>query len=190
MKRRTLLRTSAAAVGGGGAALGGLRLFSGASSAQTAVSLDVVGDSATLDAEDSVAAVVLNLSVDWAYDLPSGSTPDTVVVEIAAAEGDDELAVVDSADSAQLFTSADGSESFDVDLIAEGALSASSLTPSSGERETDVTIEARLRVLGGDTVLARDSVSDVATVTIERDAVNPDEYGSVGGSGSLSIEIA
>jgi len=67
-------------------------------------------------------------------------------------------------------------------------LDAAALAPAAGTRETPVTIEARLRVEsdGGD-VLARDSATDQATVTIERQA-DPSEYGSVGGSGTLRIE--
>ena len=62
------------------------------------------------------------------------------------------------------------------------------MAPDDGTRDTDVTIEARLRVLGGDDVLARDSVSDTATVSVERDAGDAAEYGDVGGSGTLTIE--
>ena len=62
------------------------------------------------------------------------------------------------------------------------------VAPESGARDTDVTIEARLRVLGGGDVLARDTVSDTATVSVERDAVDASEYGDVGGSGTLTIE--
>ena len=62
------------------------------------------------------------------------------------------------------------------------------VAPESGARDTDVTIEARLRVLGGGDVLARDTVSDTATVSVERDAVDASEYGEVGGCGTLTIE--
>jgi len=56
---------------------------------------------------------------------------------------------------------------------------------------TDVTVEARFRVENGDgVVLAKSSASDVATVTLEREAVDVTEYGDVGGSGSLVIETA
>jgi hypothetical protein len=50
-------------------------------------------------------------------------------------------------------------------------------------------MRARLRVEteGGD-ALARATTSDQAPVTVERDAVDASEYGSVGGSGSLTIE--
>jgi len=51
-----------------------------------------------------------------------------------------------------------------------------------------VTVEARLRVenAGGD-VLARETTSDTATLTVTRDGVAASEYGEVGGSGSLTI---
>jgi len=126
------------------------------------------------------------INANWAYDLPNGSTPDTVVVEIAA--GDDALTVVDSAESPQLFGSADGSESFETDLLAGGAIRASAL---AGETEVSVTIEATIRVEDSNgEVLARESVSDSATVTIERESVDAEEYGELSGSGSLRVESA
>jgi len=39
---------------------------------------------------------------------------------------------------------------------------------------------------GGD-VLARETTSDTATLTVTRDGVEASEYGQVGGSGSLTI---
>ena len=82
-------------------------------------------------------------------------------------------------------------ETFDVDLVAAGVLDADALAPDDGERATDVTIEARMRVEnGGGDVLAESSASDVATVTLERETVDVAEYGEVGGSGSLLIETA
>jgi len=83
----------------------------------------------------------------------------------------------------------DGSESFDVGLIQQGAIAAADVEPDgTGERATDVVVEARLRVenAGGD-VLARETTSDTATLTVTRDGVQPSEYGAVGGDGSLSI---
>jgi len=51
-----------------------------------------------------------------------------------------------------------------------------------------VTVEARLRVenSAGD-VLARETTSDTATLTVTRDGVTASEYGAVGGDGSLTI---
>lgn len=186
MNRRDLLRASAAAVGGG-TVVGTVALASDDASAQTALTLEVGSASATLGPDASVTAVYADVDVEWAYDLPDSATPSTVIVELAAAEGDAEPTVVASAESAQLFTDAEGSESFDVDLVGD-VLDAAALAPAAGTRETPVTIEARLRVEsdGGD-VLARDSATDQATVTIERQA-DPSEYGSVGGSGTLRIE--
>jgi len=187
MHRRTLLRVAAAAVGGGAATAAGLSVATGGA-AETALSLAVDGDSATLATDGSVSAVTLDLDVEWQYDLPAETSPSTVIVEVAAGT-DGDLSVVGSAESAQLFTEADGSESFDVGLLEEGALSASDVEPDgTGERETDVVVEARLRVAtsGGD-VLARETTSDTAVLTVSRDGVEASQYGEVGGDGSLSI---
>ena len=187
MHRRTLLRVAAAAVGGGAATAAGLSVATGGA-AETALSLAVDGDSATLATDGSVSAVTLDLDVEWQYDLPAETSPSTVIVEVAAGT-DGDLSVVGSAESAQLFTDASGSESFDVGLIAEGALAASDVEPDgTGARETDVTVEARLRVENsGGTVLAREATSDTAALTVTRDGVEASQYGEVGGSGSLTI---
>ena len=51
-----------------------------------------------------------------------------------------------------------------------------------------MTIEARLRVENADgTVLARETTSDTATLTVTRDGVEASEYGEVGGDVSLSV---
>jgi len=63
--------------------------------------------------------VTLDLDVEWQYDLPAETSPSTVIVEIAAGT-DGDLTVVGSAESAQLFVEADGSESFDVGPIELG----------------------------------------------------------------------
>jgi len=58
----------------------------------------------------------------------------------------------------------------------------------TGARETEVTIEARLRVAtSGGTVLARETTSDTAVLTVTRDGVDAAAFGEVGGDGSLSI---
>ena len=190
MNRRTLLRLGAAAVGGSAATAAGVTV-AGSATGQTGLTLDVAGDSATLATDGSVSAVTLDLDVEWAYDLPDETSPSTVIVEVAAGT-DGDLSVVGSAESAQLFVEADGSESFDVGLLAEGALSSSDVEPSgTGERETTVTVEARLRVENsGGTVLAKEATSDTATLTVTRDGVEASEYGVVGGSGSLTISTS
>jgi hypothetical protein len=190
MNRRTLLRLGAAAVGGSAATAAGLSVAT-ESAAQTGLTLEVAGDSATIGTDGSVSAVRLDVDVEWAYDLPDSTSPSTVIVEVAAGT-DGELSVVASAESAQLFTEADGSESFDVGLIEQSALSASDVEPDgTGTRETTVTIEARLRVenSSGD-VLAREASTSEPTLTVTRDGVEASEYGDVGGDGSLTIETA
>jgi hypothetical protein len=187
MNRRTLLRGAAAALGGSAATAAGLSVAS-ESAAQTALTLSVDGDSASIATDGSVSAVTLDLDVEWQYDLPDETSPSTVIIEVAAGT-DGELSVVGSAESSQLFTEAEGSESFDVGLLQQGALASSDVEPSgTGEKETDVVVEARLRVenAAGD-VLARETTNDTAPLTVTRDGVEASEYGAVGGDGSLSI---
>ena len=53
-----------------------------------------------------------------------------------------------------------------------------------------MTIEARFELVDGDgDLLARASASDTATVSVERELGDLDEYGSIGGAGSLTVEI-
>jgi len=187
VNRRTVLRVAAAAVGGAGATAAGLSVATGGA-AETALSLAVAGDSAEIGTDGAVSAVTLDIDIEWQYDLPDETSPSTVIVEVAAGT-DGEVSVVDSAESAQLFAEADGTESFDVGLLAEGVLSAGALEPdATGTRETTVTVEARLRVEStSDSVLARETASDTAVLTVTRDGVEASEYGQVGGDGSLSI---
>lgn len=183
MKRRALLRASAAAVGGAGATAGAVALVGDDASAQTALTLSIDGDSATLGPEQDLAGVTLAVDVEWAYELPESASPSTVVVELAA--GTESLSVVDSAERSELFTEAEGSESFSVGLLGD-VLTASELAPDSGTRETAVTVEARFRVESSSgEVLARDSASDTATLSVTREK---DPSAEVGGDGSLTIE--
>jgi len=185
MRRRDLLRASAAAVGGGTVVGGTVALASDDASAQTALTLSIDGDSATLAPEQDLTGVTLAVDVEWAYELPESASPSTVVVELAA--GTESLTVVDSAESAELFTDAEGSESFDVGLLGD-VLTAAELAPDSGTRDTSVTVEARFRVESSSgEVLARDSASDTATLEVTREE-SPDA--EVGGDGSLTIETA
>ena len=65
-----------------------------------------------------------------------------------------------------------------MDLLAEGAVDAAALAPESGERETTVTVEARLRVENATgEALARETATDTATVTVEVDALEASAYG-------------
>ena len=185
MNRRGMLRASAAALSGAGAAVVGLRSSSDSAAAQTALTMDIVGDEATLGREESIAAVWVDCSVEWAYDLPDGVTPSTVVVELAAGAGDG-LTTVATAESPSLFGEADGSESFEADLIGAGVLTADQV-----RNGVDATVEARLRVEtdSGD-VVAEATAQDTAPVVAETESINASKYGSVGGSGELRIEIA
>jgi hypothetical protein len=152
--------------------------------------LDVAGDRVLLDEDGSIAAVTLNLTAEWSYDLPEGVQPAEVVTEIAAGRADGELSVVASDTAPELFLESSGETTFDVDLLAEGVLSADSLAFEAGEQATDVLVEERFEVLNASgEPLATDSAEATATLAVERDGYTASEYGSVGGSGSLTIQV-
>jgi hypothetical protein len=157
------------------------------SEAQAALTLDVTGDSATLAADESVTALTLSVDVEWAYDVPDSANPSTVVVELAAAADGNAPTVVASAESAELFTEAEGEESLEAGLLGD-VVAADALAPADGERETTIDVEASMRVESSSgAVLAEATATDTAPVTVERTA-SASEYGSVDGSGSLTIE--
>ena len=91
------------------------------------------------------------------------------------------------AEEPTLFNSADGSKSFEVDLLGAGVVDGDQLLDDG---EQTVEIEARLFVESGDGLLAREIVSDEATVSVDVDELDVDEFGELSGSGSLNIETA
>jgi len=182
MNRRQFIGSVAAA---GGATLGALAVVPDRSAAEADLTLDIADDHAQLDVGDSLTAVWLDVSVDWAYELPNGSSPETVVVEIAAGTDDPEL--VEFAEEPTLFNSADGSESFEVDLLGAGVVDGEQLLETG---EQTVEIEARLFVEADAGLLAREVVTDDATVSVDVEELDVDEFGELSGSGSLNIETA
>ena len=183
MNRRQFFASVGAA--GGVATLGALAMVPAESAAETDLKLEIADDHAQLDVGDAIAAVWLDLSVEWAYELPNGSSPDTVVIEIAA--GIDEPGLVEVAEEPTLFNESDGSESFEVDLLGAGVVDGEALLDDG---EQTVAIEARLFVEGGGGLLAREIVTDEATVSVDVDELDVDEFGDLSGSGSLTIETA
>jgi hypothetical protein len=86
-----------------------------------------------------------------------------------------------------LFTEAEGTESLEAGLLGD-VVAADALAPTEGKRETVVDVEASLRVENSSgEVLAKATATDTAPVTVERTS-SASEYGSVGGSGSVTIE--
>ena len=90
-------------------------------------------------------------------------------------------------DEPTLFNSADGSESFEVDLLDAGVVDGEQLLDDG---EQTVEIEARLFVEADGGLLAREIVADEAAVSVDVDELDVDEFGELSGSGSLNIETA
>lgn len=184
-----MLRASAVALSGGAAgALVTNSITDDAAAAEA--DLTVAGDEATVR-EGDLAAVWLDLTVEWAYAVPSGERPETVVVDVLAGDSDD-LTVVDSAESNEVFLESSGTETFQVDLLDAGVVEADDLVPDEGGEvaETTIHVGTEMRLSDeSDLVIAADSQTDTATLTIEKSAYDPDEYGAVSGAGELTLDV-
>jgi len=186
-----MLRASAVLLTGGAA--GALTTHSLTTEAAAAdAGLTVTGDEATIRGGE-LAAVWLSATVEWSYDVPSGEQPDTVVVQLLAGTDTDDLTVLDTVERSEVFLEASGTETFDVDLVEAGVLAPDAIVPASdGETlTTEVVVGAEMRLRDeSDLVIAADGQTDTATITIETSSYDPDEHGTVGGTGNVTVEIA
>lgn len=185
-----MLRASAVLLSGGAAgALTMDRLTTDARAAEA--DLSVAGDDVTVR-DGSLAAVWLDLTAEWAYALPSGEQPATAVVDVLAGASAEDMTVVDSAEESVTFLEESGERTFSVDLLDAGVLDADELVPAEGGEtaETTVHLGVEFRVIDENgLVVAADSQTDTAVLAIEKSDYDPDEYGAVGGSGALTVEL-
>jgi len=188
-RRRVLQATGVALTGG---ATGLLVANSATDSAAAAdAQLQVTGDDAVVR-DTTLAAVWLDLAVEWAYTVPSGERPDHVVVEARAGTDSGDLTVVDSARSSEAFLEASGTETFEVDLLAADVLDAATLVPDSAGAvaETQVYVGAEMRLVDEtDMVIAADAETATATVSVEHSDYDPDEYGELAGVGNVTVAV-
>jgi hypothetical protein len=190
-----MLRGSAVLLTGGAVGAAAFREAAQDTAAQSDadVALDVAGDEVTIR-DGSLAAVTLSVTADWSYAIPSGENPATATIAVLAAEGDapNELTEVTAATSDAAFLESSGTESVSADLLAADVLAADSLVPSEGGDvvETVVTVGVEFRVESeSGMVLAADSATDTATLAVEQSAYDPQQYGTVTGSGELTVEV-
>jgi len=155
------------------------------------VSLDVQGDEATVR-QGNLAGVQLTADVSWSYSVPSDESPKRLVVALLAGTDAEDMTEVASNESQQLFLEASEDESFSVDLLDEGVLSGDAIVPGEGgaTAETTVHLAVEMRLYDdADLVLAADSQATTATLSLTKSDYNPQEYGSVSGSGELTVEL-
>lgn len=160
--------------------------------AETDVDLTVTGDEAEVR-EGDLAAIWLDVAVGWAYSVTPEVSPDTLVLEVLAGTDADDMHVVASDESGQMFLESSGDETFSVDLLAEDVLEADGLVPDEGGEvdETTVHVGVEMQLLDeSGLAIAADAQTDTATLTIEKSDYDPDEYGSIAGEGELTIELA
>jgi len=184
-----MLQSSAILIAGG---LAGATLTNVTETAEAAeADLTVTGDEVEIRGQE-VTAVWLEIDAEWAYEVPSEESPDDVTVDVLAGTDSDDLDVVDSVEARGTFLSSDGSESFEVDLVGADVVDADDLTPTDGGEtvETTVYVGVEMRLYDdSELVIAADSATDSATITVEKDDYDPNEHGSVGGAGELLVEL-
>lgn len=187
-----MLRGSAVLLTGGAAgALTTSRIVTQNARAQADAGLDVTGDEVVVR-DQSLSAVMLDLTAEWGYDVPSGEDPSHVDVVVLAGDGSGELSTLDTATSDQTFLESSGTEEFSVDLLSAASLSAEQFVPDSGGAtvETIVQVGVEMRLYDSDElVIAADSQTDSATVSVEQSAYDPTEHGSVTGAGEITVEL-
>lgn len=184
-----MLKLSAVALTGGAVGAG---LTTSIAPKATAAETDftVTGDELVIR-DEALAALWLTIDAEWSYAVPSGEHPETVVVDVLAGDSTDTMDTVASAESSEVFLEASGAETIEADLLDANVVDAKTLVPAEGEiEETTIYVGTEMRVYDENgLVIAADSQTDTATVTIERDEYNPDEYGTVGGAGELTVEV-
>lgn len=185
-----MLRATGVLIAGG--ATGALATHSLTDTAEAAqTELTVAGDEAELRG-GTIEHVWLDLAVGWSYAVPSGEAPSTVVVEVLAGTESGDLTVLETVQREEVFLEASGEETFRVDLLDAGVLAADALVPDAdGETvATEVHVGAAMRLRDErDLVIAADSQTDTATITIETSAYDPDEYGAVAGAGNVTVDV-
>lgn len=190
--RRRMLRASAVLLSGGAAGA----LATGVTServtaAQAETGLSVTGDEVTVR-NGALAALWLDVAVAWSYAVPSGERPSQVVVDVLAGTSADDMTVVATVESDEVFLEASGEDSVRVDLLDAGVVTADGLVPSEGGETAETTIHVAVEQRVYDEsglVIAADSQTDTATVAIEKSDYDPSEYGTVSGSGELTVVV-
>lgn len=153
--------------------------------------LQINGDEVTIRG-DTIAAVTLDLTVPWSYEVPSGESPETLAIDVRAGTIEDDLQRVAGIERQELFLQNSGDETFEVGLLAEDVLAESAIVPAErgAETATEVIVGVELQLIDdSDFVIAADSVTDTATVTIAKDDYDPSQHGTVSGSGSITVTV-
>lgn len=153
--------------------------------------LEISGDDVTIRG-DSVSAVTLDLTVPWSYEVPSGESPETLAIDVRAGTSENDLQRVAGIERQELFLQNSGDETFEVGLLAEDVLTESAIVPGErgAETTTEVIVGVELQLIDDSGfVIAADSATDTAAVTIAKDDYDPSAHGDVSGSGSITISV-
>ena len=188
-----MLRSSAALATGGVVGAATISRIASEPAQAADTDLTVEGDSVTVRG-DAIAAVPLSLSVGWAYEVPASEEPAELTLDVLAGRSQDDLTVVASETTDQLFLSNSGEESFEVDLLGEGVVEAETMLPAErgATTATDVVVGVELRLTdpSGLVIAADSETTTTTTLEVTKDPYDPTDHGNVTGAGSVTIELA
>jgi hypothetical protein len=186
-----MLRGAGVALAGGATTALVMDRATDSAAAQSDAELVVSGDDVVIR-DGTIQSVSLDMTVQWSYAVPSGKQPAEVGLSVLAGQQADGLQQLESATTEEVFLEASGSQTFAVDLLDEGVVSADDLLPATaGETaETTVHVGAEMELQNGSGVLlAADSQTDTATLAVEKSDYDPSEFGTVSGSGNVTIRV-
>lgn len=149
--------------------------------------LEMSNDSVTTT-DGLIENVVATVAGEYSYELPGGD-PQRWIVDLRVSDGDVWETIGQTTEENQ-YAQYSGSYTVEGDLIEQGPFDQSFFSaPGPGKQQSvELPFEVRFQVIGSDeTVLARSSIKDTATVTVGQEEINASLYGEIGGTGSVNI---
>lgn len=188
MDRRQVLKYASVGLAGLGTGYSVVELGSQTTSATvTANTLSISDASATTD-DGAIENVNVSISGSWDYDLPAGKNPHRWRVALLVERDGSTDKIAETSGAADYLLN-NGSYSVSGSITGSELYDTSDFAAMEGNTKTvDVTLTVVFTVLTSDgTELAKDTLSDTGTVSHTHESYNASDFGSLTGSGSLTI---
>lgn len=147
-----------------------------------------IQDAERTDSDGEISGVKIKCSGEWSYEIPSGKDPHRWIVNLQITDGENTATVDQTSTTAKYLTSS-GSYDLagsitDTDLYDPSDFAA----PEGKQKEVTLGVVILFEVINpnGES-LASAMIEDTPRILIKNPAYQPQEYGSIGGSGSLII---
>lgn len=188
MERRSMLRHGIVGLTGLGAGITLVEHSTGKSHASLSLDGLSISDASKTVNDGTIKDVEVDVSGDWSYKLPSGKDPHRWKTTLLVTNGEQE-AKIDTDHGQAKYLSNNSDWSISGSLTDTELYSSSDFETPQGKIKT-VTIGFLLLfevVTTEGKVLARSTLEDTAQVEITHPAYQPAQYGTISGTGSLTI---